>query len=284
MLIFTKPNAECFIPDGRPQEAALADTRTVGIGAHQDDLELMALHGIAAHLSSPIPGFCGITCSDGARSPRIGKYAELSVEELILTRRAEQRQAAALGRYAAMFQLDFTTFEVRSVAGMKALASDLASILMQTRVETVYTHNPLDKHTTHVAVCISVIDALRGLPADRRPQRVIGCEAWRNLDWMPDQEKILLDVTGLDELARALVNVFDSQNAGGKRYDLAAEGRRVSNATFFESHGVDQASALSFGIDLTPLIHDSSITLEQFALNMIERFKGEVTAQFDQLK
>ncbi|MEI9866262.1 MAG: hypothetical protein WDN00_17245 [Limisphaerales bacterium] len=59
---------------------------------------------------------------------------------------------------------------------------------------------------------------------------MIGCEVWRNLDWLGDNEKFLMDVSGHDKLAARLNGVFASQIAGGKRYDLATLGRRSANA------------------------------------------------------
>ena len=41
-------SADIFIPDGKPRAEALARVTHLGIGAHQDDLEFMAFHGIAA--------------------------------------------------------------------------------------------------------------------------------------------------------------------------------------------------------------------------------------------
>ncbi|MFP4541109.1 MAG: hypothetical protein ACLFR7_05730, partial [Opitutales bacterium] len=79
------------------------------------------------------------------------------------------------------------------------------------------------------------------LPPEERPERVLGCEVWRGLDWMPDDEKVPLDVSGNLELAQQLNGVFDSQIVGGKRYDLATIGRRRANATFLESHHADAA-------------------------------------------
>ena len=35
--------------------------------------------------------------------------------------------------------------------------------------------------------------ALRRLPADQRPKRVLGCEVWRDLDWLVDADKQVLD-------------------------------------------------------------------------------------------
>ena len=117
---------------------------------------------------------------------------------------------------------------------------------------------------------------MREMPADRRPKKVIGCEVWRNLDWLPDEEKVLMDVTGRDNLAAALNGVFDSQIAGGKRYDLATLGRRAANATFFNSHSTDASTQLIYGMDLTPLVADDTTDLVSFVCDTIERFNADV--------
>ena len=41
------PHADVFVPDGLPPAAALARTTHLAIAAHQDDIEIMAYHGIA---------------------------------------------------------------------------------------------------------------------------------------------------------------------------------------------------------------------------------------------
>ena len=76
---------------------------------------------------------------------------------------------------------------------------------------------------------------------------------WRDLDWLTDARKVILDVSDREHLANALAGVFDSQIAGGKRYDRAVAGRRVANATFSDSHSVDQRTGAWYALDLTPL-------------------------------
>ena len=83
------------------------------------------------------------------------------------------------------------------------LKEDLLAILTATLPETAYTHNSADKHDTHIGVTIAALQAMRELPKDRRPKKVIGCEVWRALDWLPDDEKVLMDVSGRDNLAAA---------------------------------------------------------------------------------
>jgi len=81
---------------------------------------------------------------------------------------------------------------------------------------------------------------------------VIGCEVWRDLDWLADTEKVIMDLSGYMELAEKLRGVFVSQIQGGKRYDLAVAGRNQAHATFFDSHRADDYQSISLGMDLTP--------------------------------
>lgn len=276
-----QPTAEIFIPDQAPVPEALERITHLGIGAHQDDLEFMAFHGILKCFASNDLWFGGVTCSDGAGSSRVGPYVACSDAEMISIRRQEQNTAARIGNYGAMFQLDHPSRTIKSPADT-SLEEDLFTILTATQPEVVYTHNPADKHETHIGVTIAAIRAMRELPKDQRPSQVIGCEVWRNLDWLPDDEKIIMDVSGRDNLAAAINGVFDSQIAGGKRYDLAIAGRRAANATFFDSHSTDSATQVIFGIDLTPLIADPATDIADFICSFIERFENDVRKKITQ--
>ncbi|NMD35617.1 MAG: PIG-L family deacetylase [Planctomycetes bacterium] len=271
----SKPTADIFVPDGKELAAALARTTHLGIGAHQDDLEFMAIHGILACFGRSAKSFTGVTCTDGAGSPRAGVYADYTDAEMRAVRRTEQRTAAMVGRYGAMLQLDFSSKEVKA-RDNAAVVRDLHAILQAARPETVYTHCPADKHDTHVAVVRATIAAIRLLPAAERPARVYGCEIWRDLDWLPDNRKVVLDVSDRANIAAALSGVFDSQITGGKRYDDAVMGRRRANATFFESHAVDKATLLTFAMDLTPLAADESLSMSDYVARLIDELKADV--------
>ena len=272
------PTADVFIPDGQPPAAALARITHLGIGAHADDLEFMAFHGIAACYDSDTEWFGGVTCTNGSGSARAGAFARFSDGEMMAVRREEQREAATLGHYAAMLQLDYPSEVVKDPRDPR-FRDDLAAILTAAQPRVVYTHNPADKHGTHIAVVVPVIQAIRALPRALRPQAVHGCEVWRSLDWMPDAEKTVHDVSGHENLAAALNGRFASQIAGGKRYDLAVLARRRANATFFESHDIDRSDALAFAMDLTPLAHDDSLDITAYVTGFIDRFKADVVAK-----
>lgn len=273
-----QPTADIFIPDRQPLEPALARITHLGIGAHQDDLEFMAFHGIKACYHGDAQWFGGVTCTNGSGSSRTGDYEKFSDEQMMAVRREEQRQAAIVGRYGAMIQLDYPSKIAKDPADAR-LKEDLLAILRATQPRVIYTHNPADKHDTHIAVVVPVIQAIRELPADQRPEAVHACEVWRNLDWLPDAEKVVHDVSGHENLAASLNGIFDSQIAGGKRYDLAVQGRRRANATFFESHGVDASDALAFAMDLTPLIKDDTLDVLDYVTGFIDRFRADVVAK-----
>ncbi len=270
-----QPSAEIFVPDGKPVAEALARITHLGIGAHQDDLEFMAFHGILNCFASEKNCFGGVICTNGSGSARTGPYADFTDAQMMEVRRREQNAAAMIGRYGVMLQLDHPSSVVKSPTDI-GLKEDLKKILTATRPEVVYTHNPADKHDTHIGVVIATLQAMRELPREQRPQRVWGCEVWRALDWLPDADKVMMDVSGRDNLAAALDGVFDSQIAGGKRYDLATAGRRAANATFFESHATDKTTQLIFGMDLTPLVVDENADIVNYVCDFIGKFQADV--------
>jgi len=272
--------ADIFIPDGKPAGAAFKRITHLGVGAHQDDLEFMAFQGILECFGQSKKWFGGVTCTDGAGSSRTGKYKNFTDVEMMAVRRQEQRTAAITGQYGLMIQLDHSSSAIKSATDA-ALANDLKKIFHATQPEIVYTHNPADKHDTHIGVTIAALQAMRELPRNQRPRQVIGCEVWRNLDWLDDASKMAMDVSGHDHLAAALNGVFDSQIAGGKRYDLATLGRRAANATFFESHATDTASQMIFGMDLTPLVKDESADIVTFVNSHVAQFMEDVQGRLN---
>jgi hypothetical protein len=155
---------------------------------------------------------------------------------------------------------------------------DLTTIFGACSPEVVYLHNPADKHDTHVAVLLRCIEALRALPPGRRPQRVLGCEVWRDLDWLVDADKVALDSGRQPRLAAKLLGAFESQIVG-KRYDLATVGRRKAHATFSASHANDKLKGITWAMDLTPLMHDSELDVAEYTLGYVDRLRDEIATR-----
>ncbi len=267
--------ADVFIPDLKPLEAALVRTTHLVIAAHQDDIEIMAYHGIAECFGLKDKWFTGVVVTDGGGSPRDGIYKSFTDDDMRQVRIVEQRKAAAIGEYSAQIQLCYPSSAVKSNTE-KGVVADMLSILEKTTPEVVYLHNPADKHDTHVATLCRSLEALRKLDPARRPKKVYGCEVWRGLDWLPDEDKVALPTDKYGNISAAVVGVFDSQINGGKRYDLASAGRRLANATYFESHATDQFSSVTWGVDLTPLV-SSEEDIAAYMLKYVRKLEEDIT-------
>lgn len=278
-----RETAEIFIPDGTGVEEALARTTHLAVGAHQDDLEIMAYDGIIACFQRDDLWFCGVVMTDGSGAPRDGVYADYTDEEMQAVRRKEQKKAALVGEYGAQVLLDYPSSAVKDSSN-RAPVEDLEAILEAAAPRVVYTHDLADKHDTHVATALRVIDAIRALPAAKRPGQVYGCEVWRSLDWVVDQDKVAFDVTGRKNLEQALLGIFDSQVSGGKRYDLATMGRRRANATYYASHEIDVAERMIYATDLTPLIVDPGLDIGTIVQELIDRFRQDVVGRLERLR
>lgn len=271
----TNNDAEVFVPDGVATEEALARTTAMGVSAHQDDIEILAYHGVLQAFASSEQWFTGVVLTNGSGSSRAGVYADYTDEQMREVRKREQKKAAVVGEYAAAVLLDYPSSAVKDPTNGGPVA-DLKALLRAARPKVIYTHNPADKHDTHVAVMLRLIQALRELAPEWQPERVLGCEVWRDLDWLHDADKVALSVDGHENLAASLLGLYDSQIAGGKRYDLATLGRRRAHATYHESHATDVSQGLTYALDLTPLVKDANLDAAAYIGGYITRFADDI--------
>jgi LmbE family N-acetylglucosaminyl deacetylase len=274
----TQAKAEIWVPDGASESDALKRVTHLGIAAHQDDIEIMSMEGILAGFGSPDKWFMAVIATNGAGSPRDGLYGAYTDDEMQVVRRVEQKKAAFVGDYSAVAFLDHPSSVIKD-AKNPGPKDDIKAIVAATRPEVVYMHNLADKHDTHIGTALRTIAAIRELPADQRPRKLYGCEVWRNLDWLVDEDKVAFVVDGHQNIQASLVGVFDSQIVGGKRYDLATMARRQANATYHQSHAVDTAQLINFGMDLTPLIENDQLDIEEYIQGFIQRLSGDVSAR-----
>ena len=279
---FHNNSAEIFLPTKPKSNKLLRETTHLAIAAHPDDLEMMASSSILKCMHESDQGFTGVVVTDGRNSPRGGKYGDYSDEEIRQVRRKEQKKAAVVGEYKALIMLDYRSGELKNLQSRDVI-DDLQTILLRCRPEVVFTHNLADKHDTHVAVALRTIQAIRGLQEEERPEQLFGCEIWRDLDWLLDQDKQIFDTSSHQNLQLALIGVFDSQIEGGKRYDLAGISRRQAHGTFYESHNLTKMGSLAFGIDLTPLIKNENLDISSYICGYIERFENDVKDRISRL-
>jgi LmbE family N-acetylglucosaminyl deacetylase len=221
--------------------------------------------------------------TNGSGSPREDLYKDYTDDEMRQVRFKEQKKAAVVGEYSAQILLDYPSSAVKC-ADKNEVIGDLIQVFQAAKPDVVYTHNLADKHDTHVGVTLRVIEAIRSLGQEERPGKVYGCEVWRDLDWIADQDKVTFDVSAHENLQAALLGVFDSQISGGKRYDLATMGRRRANATYFESHGADIVTGMIYAMDLTPLVENPDLNIQEFLEGFIERTTRDIQDRISRLE
>src|ERR1700722_9968713 len=137
---FSNPRADVFVPDANlAPEAALRRVTHLCVGAHQDDIEIMAQSGISDCLGQASRFFGGVVVTNGAGSPRAGAFASYTDEQMLSVRREEQREAARLGRYSIQIQLSHPSSDVKR-PGNPGVARDLADIFSACRPEAVFLH------------------------------------------------------------------------------------------------------------------------------------------------
>ena len=187
-----------------------------------------------------------------------------------------------MGDYAAILQLAHPSAEIRG-ASRQALTSDLLQILSSAKPKVLYLHNPADRHETHLAVLLACLDALRQLPPTDRPAEIYGCEVWGDLDWVPAKQVVRLPCPAPADFGPSLLRVFRSQ-VDGKRYDLAAAGRRRAQATFADAYTPDQAEEVVLALDLKPLVENSKLTLAEFVTCLTGEFQKQTLERIRRLE
>ena len=265
-----------YLPKSRKE----GKVKYLTICAHQDDNEIMAIDGIMKGYRSRKYSFACVVTADGGGSARTGKFAHYTDDMMKAVRIEEQQAAAEIGRYHSLYSLNYTSKEIKDPTNTDII-NDYINIIKELRPEVIYTHSILDKHPTHIGVVIKVINALRILGKEYQPKVLYGCEVWRDLDWISDNKKVAFDVSSNLRLQKQLLNVFESQIAGGKSYTNATIGRRYNNATYAQSHSVDSAKMVAYAIKMNKLLKDPEMPIKKFALSFVDDLYTEINDAMD---
>ena len=280
-MSYNNPNVEVFVPDGKKSPDCSNRTTYLTIAAHPDDIELMSSHEIIKCINDSVKWFGGVVLTDGTGSARSGMYSQYDDQQMKSIRAKEQKKAAFLGEYSIQYLMNYTSKQVKEENN--GLIEDLQNIILSTSPKIVYTHSIFDRHETHRATAIKVIQAIRSLPEKYKPQKIYGCEVWGSLDWVPNEYKMVFKYNNHENLLTSLVNLYDSQINGGKEYGEAIMGRRKANAVFHEMQAIENNILSSFAIDLTELICNSNMNILEYANIYIDRFKEEMLNQIKKM-
>ena len=230
----------------------------LAVGAHQDDLEIMASDGILRCFQQRDRWFTGVVVTDGAGSPRDDLYKDYTDARMREVRRLEQKKAAFVGDYAAVILLDYPSSTIKSADDPRPRADIVEIAASRCGAEIVYTHNLADKHDTHSPSRCARSRRFATSPGGARPERLSGARSRRDLDW--------LDRRGMGR-ARPLPSARPAKTALRLGLRLGARSVAASGSTRAEAgrrraappayaawHGTDVATALTYAMDLTPLV------------------------------
>ncbi len=240
------------------------------IGAHKDDVEIMAFDGIIKGLDG---GFVAVVLTSGSTCPKGEMLKDLSPKEISALRTNEQLEASKIGKYAGLYLIEKESPELQNYD--EQLVHSLCEILQANRgMDTVYIHSPFDRHKTHRRAFDVAIDAFRMLDKADLPRKVYACEVWGSLDWYNGKYRTEFVLDGHEQLAYDLMSCFKSQNQA-KRYDLAVGARRQANATFGDGHALDMAKSVALALDVTDLVC-GKVEKEEFIDSCLAEFKGSI--------
>lgn len=264
-----------FSPLGLSSLTAKIQTRTLAVGAHPDDLEFMCLAPIFEGQAKQ--SFGGLIVTTGSGSLRSPAHKNLTPEEFSALRWKEQMQAALAGDYAFVDCLGYESAAIKEAQGFEKLVDALQQRLGEFTLEALYTHQPFDRHASHVRVSLAVLEALRRLPQNKRPQKLYGCEVWGGLDWVPKSVKVFKPLsTETLLLQKKLAGLFASQAGPGaaKNYVEALVGRKTAHAVFQEATGADPAIAQEIYMDLSSWMN-STLSWSELAAQLFNKFQSE---------
>lgn len=234
------------------------------IAAHQDDIEMIALHGISQCFRN------------GYRMANKNFHgATLVKPEKDYERRInEQEVAAVVGRYETIKNFEFDDLlEVRSRHDVVIVA--VSRLVLKTRPRFIYTHSPFDIHGAHVGAMFCVVEAIKRAMrnSDWRPEKVYGVELWGSLDWLPEKFKETLILENCKRLSEDLLSSFESQNTD-RDYTGGFFARTKSNGVFSFLKNGERSTPRTFAIDLMPLC--KGMRIEDFIHVVVEESKNNI--------
>lgn len=270
---------EKFDPENRGHvealQAALARTTHVGVGAHQDDVEIMAGPMLLKNKDS----WMTVIVTDGAASKSVlnGVATDLTPRQLTDMRQREQREAAR-ETGTPVIQLKYPSAAVGGHMGegkREEAAFALGTLFAaMPRTQEVFGHNPIDKHATHLGVLAVQTAALR---AAKPPQlkNVYAMEVWGGLTGIPESQLSMFVVEDGKDLAaiNTLVGKYQSQIQGqGRDYAATTTARMVGHGGYVSNpHLSNPPVGMVIGLDITDFAKGESCDMGALAKELLER-------------
>lgn len=251
----------------------------VCICAHPDDCEIMAIDGIQRGYRASKYTFACVVTTDGADAERAGRYTKMEDQRMAHIMMNEQKKAANIGRYHAVYFMNYSNEEARNQEN-EDIVNEYVEIIKELKPRVVYTHSILDRHPTHVAVAIKVINAIRSMKKGDQPKVLYGCESERNLDWLDPSKVVTFNVSKNMRLQRQLIACHKSSNAS-RDYINACIGRRLVNAVFNRDEKKKTAKLTTKAINMTTLLRRKDFPIKRYAMSFVDDLYTEINDMMD---
>lgn len=263
------PDVRAWTPAGSNIQSALAKANSIAVVAHADDALIMLPDQATA--VGGTSGLIEILVTDGAGS--VLPPGCRTQSELVALREHEEIRVAQRAGFGGVIFLRASSATVRDT-GERRVTQSIAAILACTHPEILVTHNPFDRHPTHLAVLARVLDAICRVPRRAWPLRLLGGEVWGGLDFLPAEIVQAHDISAQIETIGELMRLYETQNIN-QHYDLGAVGRYLSHATFHSSHARNEAVAMALTIDMTALLGRPASSLPDFVVRWFDRARND---------
>lgn len=235
--------------------------------AHPDDAEF-GCYALIRKCMKEGKRLLVIVVTTGSKCPLAGSFADRA-EEMERIRAEEQFEAARIGNYSVLM-LGYESADLRG-AGSDLVCGVLEQILSQCSAAEIWTHNPFDRHPTHLSVLRLLLAAIRRMNRSKRPTKLYGAELWGGLDHVPAEHIEEFDVSDDLGLRRALIEAFRSQNEA-KNYAAGVPGREAGHATFRASHSNNRMTACDLALNMAPLLEDDTLSLEDWTKQLLDKY------------
>ncbi|MCQ2086778.1 MAG: PIG-L family deacetylase [Bacilli bacterium] len=262
-----------------PRKGKKGPVKFVCICAHPDDCELMAIDGIQRGYRATKYTFACVVTTDGLDAERCGRYLKMTDKRMVNILANEEKKAANIGRYNSVYFMNYSSEEARDQDNQDII-NEYVEIIKELKPRVIYTHSLLDRHPTHVAVAVKVINALRTMKKGDQPKVLYGCESERNLEWVAPEKIVTFNISKNMRLQRQLISVHKSQNLA-RDYVNAAIGRRYVNAVFNKVETKKNAKLTAKAINMTTLLRRKEYPIKRFAMSFIDDLYGELNDMMD---
>jgi LmbE family N-acetylglucosaminyl deacetylase len=252
------------IQEGKPLDDFRGrEDNMVVISPHPDD-DVLGAGGVMIQAAEEGRAVFSVTLTDGRGSPR--KDPTLSDEEMAGLRQKESLTALRIVGAKGGVYFRKTSSGLEGEEGKK-VAEELRKLLESLRPSEIFLPSPYERHRTHIRCTRLTLGALRSLEG-LKPS-LLGYSLWGN--FFGEKKRVARDITPFVRKKVEAVLAHATQ-IGYKNYQQGVLGKNNAEAIFWESHEIQKATFVETFLDMTQLLEQKDLSLEDFIRQDVEAF------------